>query len=359
MLTLVELERVAGDPQPDAEPGVQDEAMPGVDVVEVALELIDEPPVERAIRQTAQDSHLAALAASLANHGLLQAPALRPTAGGRYEVVFGARRVAAGRLAGWTSLPCRILANVDDEHALVLAIAENIHRRDLSLFERVAAVRRLAELHEPGRSPGGRGVGPGRLEPPPLQPRSSNGLARQLGLSQPTVSRLVALGRDQDLLAEVEAGAVSMSTASFVALAPPEARPGLIDQVKRGELANNRVRDRVRAVRREASGAPSPVAEPAAPADPVLTETETVLRTVLGSLEHLVRGAWSTSELDALKALLQQVCRLLGLRPVAAPHFADPQVGVTCLLCGRPRTVAGHARCQSCGGAWTVAYAGD
>jgi ParB-like chromosome segregation protein Spo0J len=346
MLTLADLERVAGDPQPDTRPA----ATPGPDVVAVLLELIDEPPAERAIRRTADDSHLAALAASLANHGLLQAPALRPTPGGRYEVVFGARRVAAARLAGWTSLACRVFADVDDERAVTLALVENWHRRDLTRLERILAIRRLAELHEPGGSPGGRGAGPGKLLPPPLQPRSSNGLARQLGLSQPTVSRLVALGRDQDLLAEVEAGAVSMSTASFVALAPPEARAGLLEDVKAGRLANTHVRDRVRRARREAG-----LARAQSTPGPA-TEIEATLTSVLRILEQLVRIS-TLAELTIVRDILTQTCRLLGVRPVAAPRGRQLSE-VQCLLCGRPRGGADQARCQACGGAWTLGYTG-
>jgi ParB/RepB/Spo0J family partition protein len=100
------------------------------------------------------------LAASIAANGLLHAIIVRPVRGGMYEVIAGERRWRAVRLLGWTSVPARVLHHVDDSTAAVLALVENVDRRDLTAWEEAQAVAGLrARLLAAGRPAGGAELG--------------------------------------------------------------------------------------------------------------------------------------------------------------------------------------------------------
>jgi hypothetical protein len=67
---------------------------------------------------------LRALFESILEWGILQPLIVRPTAGGRYEVLAGRKRFAAARSAGLTQLPCVIFQGADAD-AVALASATN------------------------------------------------------------------------------------------------------------------------------------------------------------------------------------------------------------------------------------------
>lgn len=92
------------------------------------------------------DADVRPLAESIAEHGLLQAPLLRPhpTQKTGYLVVFGHRRVAAHRLLGRTTIDVRVQA-LSEAQALILSCVENIHRRDRSPAEEMDLVGVLIE----------------------------------------------------------------------------------------------------------------------------------------------------------------------------------------------------------------------
>ena len=58
------------------------------------------------------------------------------------ELVAGERRLRAARLAGLREVPCMFVA-VDEEQSGMLALVENLQRRDLDYLEEAAG---LAEL---------------------------------------------------------------------------------------------------------------------------------------------------------------------------------------------------------------------
>lgn len=86
---------------------------------------------------------LAEMAASIAEHGVLQPLTVRQVADG-WEVVAGRRRLAASRMAGLEIVPCLARSLTDDE-AVDIALTENIHRRDLSAVEEGLAFARLRD----------------------------------------------------------------------------------------------------------------------------------------------------------------------------------------------------------------------
>lgn len=81
---------------------------------------------------------LEALAASIRSHGILQPLTVRQTEGG-WELVAGERRLRAAKLAGLETVPCLVTA-ADDRQSALLALVENLQRRDLHYLEEAAAI---------------------------------------------------------------------------------------------------------------------------------------------------------------------------------------------------------------------------
>ena len=66
--------------------------------------------------------------------------------GALYEIISGERRTRAAKMAGMWEIPC-IVMNVDDEKSAVLALIENIQRKDLSYFEEAIAIDKLISVY--------------------------------------------------------------------------------------------------------------------------------------------------------------------------------------------------------------------
>lgn len=92
-------------------------------------------------RQTFDPSALEELAASIRCHGALQPLSVRKAHDG-WELVAGERRLRAAKLAGLDTVPCLRLA-ADEEESTLLALIENIQRRDLHYFEEATAIANL------------------------------------------------------------------------------------------------------------------------------------------------------------------------------------------------------------------------
>src|SRR5438067_6666453 len=84
------------------------------------------------------------LAATIAEHGLLQPLGVVDAGHGRYRVVYGNRRRAAAVKLGLERVPC-ILLDADDPQTLIQQLTENIQRQDLNDIEKARAFARLRE----------------------------------------------------------------------------------------------------------------------------------------------------------------------------------------------------------------------
>lgn len=132
-------------------------------------------------RQGFDEVGLAELAASIRSCGILQPLTVR-RAGDGYELVAGERRLRAARIAGLREVPC-LVAQVGEEDSALLALMENLQRRDLDCWEEAAIARLISRY----------GL-------------SQEEAARRLGRAQPTVAnklRLLRLPEDvRNLLRE-------------------------------------------------------------------------------------------------------------------------------------------------------------
>ena len=99
-------------------------------------------------RQVFDEDALGALAASIAEVGVLQPILVRPLGDedGRpvYELIAGERRLRAAKRIGLPAVPA-IVRDVSDLASMEQAVVENLHRRDLNPLEESAAYQQLLE----------------------------------------------------------------------------------------------------------------------------------------------------------------------------------------------------------------------
>lgn len=122
-------------------------------------------------RRSFDETALRELADSISAYGILQPLTVRDR-GGVYELVAGERRLRAARIAGLREVPC-LIAEVGEEDAALLALIENLQRRDLDYMEEAAAIARLIRQY---------GL-------------SQQQAAEKLGKSQPTIANKLRLLR--------------------------------------------------------------------------------------------------------------------------------------------------------------------
>ena len=97
-------------------------------------------------RRSFPEDALAELAESIRRYGILQPLTVR-RAGGDFELIAGERRLRAARLAGLREVPC-LIARVGEEDSALLALIENLQRRDLDYWEEADALARLIRRYD-------------------------------------------------------------------------------------------------------------------------------------------------------------------------------------------------------------------
>lgn len=164
-------------------------------------------------RRSFDEEGLAELAASIRSCGILQPLTVR-RAGDGYELVAGERRLRAARIAGLREVPC-LVAQVGEEDSALLALMENLQRRDLDCWEEAQAIARLISRY---------GL-------------SQEEAARRLGRAQPTVAnklRLLRLPEDVRALLRKN-GLTERHARALLRLQDPEVqRRAAGDMVRRG-----------------------------------------------------------------------------------------------------------------------------
>lgn len=92
-------------------------------------------------RKFFSDEGLRELADSIAAHGILQPLSVRRVETG-YELISGERRLRAAGLAGLEEVPCLVIT-ADETQSSLLALIENVQRRDLDFWEEAQAFQAL------------------------------------------------------------------------------------------------------------------------------------------------------------------------------------------------------------------------
>lgn len=139
-------------------------------------------------RKVFEKEALQELAASVAQYGVLQPISVRRSGTG-YELVAGERRLRAARLVGLDSIPC-IVMSVGDEQSGMLALVENLQRRDLDFIEEAEGLAHLMRRYGLSQEQAARKIGKSqssvanklrllRHSPAVLQALRENGLSER------------------------------------------------------------------------------------------------------------------------------------------------------------------------------------
>ena len=85
------------------------------------------------------------LSDSIKRYGIIQPLSVRKRGKG-YELVAGERRLRAAMMAGLSDIPCIVLT-VDSQQSGMIALVENLQRRDLDFIEEAQGLARLMKLY--------------------------------------------------------------------------------------------------------------------------------------------------------------------------------------------------------------------
>lgn len=111
---------------------------------QVAVDRLSPNPFQP--RRTFDEGEIQSLAASIAQHGLLQPVIVRqaPNSPGSFQIVAGERRWRAAQMAKLHEIPV-VIKELTDQESLEVAIVENIQRQDLNPVEEAEGYRRLLD----------------------------------------------------------------------------------------------------------------------------------------------------------------------------------------------------------------------
>ena len=151
-------------------------------------------------RKSFEPEALGELSASIKNYGILNPLTVR-LRGGKYELVAGERRLRAARLAGLREVPC-ILLDVNMEDAGLIALVENLQRKDLDFIEEATGISQLIRMFGMSQEEAARRIGKSqsavanklrllKLPPDVLDALRENGLTERHGRA------LLRLGTDE------------------------------------------------------------------------------------------------------------------------------------------------------------------
>ena len=141
------------------------------------------------------------LASSITRYGVLQPLTVRRHKH-TYELVAGERRLRAARLAGLGKVPCIVL-NVDTEESSLIALVENLQRRDLDYIEEAEGLSQLIQTFDMSQEEAARRIGKSqsavanKLRILKL-PREMLTRLKQKGLSERHARALLRLGSNRE-----------------------------------------------------------------------------------------------------------------------------------------------------------------
>ncbi len=185
-------------------------------------------------RKSFDDEALRELSESIKTYGILNPLTVRLRQG-RYELVAGERRLRAAKLAGLRELPC-ILLEINMEDAGLIALVENLQRKDLDFVEEAEGLSRLIRMFGLSQEEAARRIGKSqsavanklrllRLGDNMLQRLRENGLSERHGRA---LLRLPQEQREAALEHIIEKGLTVAATDDYIEellSCPPESPP--------------------------------------------------------------------------------------------------------------------------------------
>jgi len=230
-------------------------------IVEVPVLRIAPNPYQP--RRHIDDAALEELAASIREHGVLQAVLVTETLDG-YQLIAGERRVRAARLAGLERIPA-VVRQLADQDQLEVALVENVQRADLDPIDEATAYRQL--IDEFGLT--------------------QEAVADRVGKARATVANTLRL---LDLHTEVQSaiadGRITQGHGRALGGLPVDGQAHVLRTVIGQGLSVRQAEELVRRLREPREPAPRPSTRP----DPDLERVEEELRHSLGTKVSLSRS---------------------------------------------------------------------
>lgn len=212
---------------------------------------------------------LSSLAASLAEHGMLQPLLVSEDEDGRYLLIAGERRWRAAREAGLPTVPAVIRERLDERGELELALVENLQRRDLTPLEEARAYENLRVAF---------GL-------------SQAQIAERVGFDRSSVANALRLLKLPAEIQElIEEGRLSASHArTLLAFADGEERMRWARRAADGNASVRELERAAAAARDRGQGSTQPAPRPKPKPDPNLRSAEDRLALHLGARVEIVR----------------------------------------------------------------------
>jgi ParB family chromosome partitioning protein len=215
-------------------------------------------------RKRMDEDTLASLAASIAEHGVIQPIIVSETLEG-YRLIAGERRLRAAIIVGLERIPA-VVRQVADQDQLQIALIENLQRADLDAIEEAHAYRQLIDDF---------GL-------------SQDTVATRVGRARSTVANtLRLLDLDPTLQQAIADGRITEGHARALGGLPPDVQPRILETVVERELSVRQTEELVRRLR-ERQAAPR-VPDAPTTADPDLERVEEDLRRSLATKVTLAR----------------------------------------------------------------------
>jgi ParB family chromosome partitioning protein len=234
-----------------------------VGTADIAIARIQVNPYQP--RKHMDEEALATLAASIAEHGVIQPIIVSETLEG-YRLIAGERRVRAAQMAGLDRIPA-VVRQVADHDQLQLALIENIQRADLDAIEEAHAYRQL--IDEFGLS--------------------QEDVAARVGRARSTIANtLRLLDLDPAVQEAIAQGRITEGHARAIAGLPTDAQPRVLATVLERDLSVRETEEVVRRLR-QPQKAQVQVRVQRHDTDPDLERVEEDFRRSLGTKVSLAR----------------------------------------------------------------------
>ncbi len=233
---------------------------------EIRLERIQPNPFQP--RRTFDDEKLKELAASIKEHGILQAVVVSPSGeDDKYILVAGERRCRAARLAGLETVPAVVKA-FDKNSMLEIALIENIQREDLNPVEEARAYKKLISDYS----------------------YTQEELARRIGRSRPSIAnsmRLLSLS--ETVLNSLSIGELTPGQVRpLLAINDPDRQQAVAKQIIEEGLSAREAEKMVSKINAGKKDAHKSAENPVD--DPLSTELQLQIQRALGTKVKLKKG---------------------------------------------------------------------
>ena len=237
-------------------------------------------------RTVINDEKLEELKESIISQGIIQPLIVRKTAGDRYELIAGERRLRAAKLAGLENAPV-VLKEASDEEINKIGLIENLQREDLNPIDEARGIQRLQKEFN----------------------LTQEDLGKSLGKSRAAVAnsiRLLQLSEEvQDLL---QSGSLNMGHARPLLSLPEGVQESFAKKINKNGLSVRQAEALVKSYQQQKNPKSMPKK------DPNLLSLENELGDLLGSsvtISHKKNGSgkitFSYKNLDQLDAIIKPI----------------------------------------------------